>query len=242
MERGDLPRHAWGDLRIAVDVEHESGVGQVLARFRHEEWPSVSVECSATIRANFLGRRPQRASVVLWSRQPPLYPGPYRLERLLVRNGKGEHEVSSPKRLDFYLEENPSLPDYERNVRRFVQGEEVSLEVEASSRYGVKAVTMTASGGYGGVRPERVHFRGEGDGSENCRVLLKARIGDSQRLGRYRAHKMEVVPSSAPSYLAGNTARSEQLHPPLVFEVLKNEDAPPPPPEEPKSPNWGFSG
>lgn len=123
-------------MRIPAEVEHEGGVGLVYATFRHEDWPNASVECSATARANLLGRYPRRASVVLSTQVHPRYPGPYRLERLRVKNRGGWHDVSPLQRLDFYLEKDPSLPAHERNVRRFVQGEEVSLQVEASSRFG----------------------------------------------------------------------------------------------------------
>ena len=91
-------------------------------------------------------------------------------------------------------------------------------------------------------RETDIHLRGEGDGSKECEVLLAGRVKDSQRVGRYRVGEMSI---SAPDpLLKGWTTekREEPLRPPLVFRVLKGEDAPPPPAGEPEKPNWGFAG
>lgn len=242
MEREDFPRYAWGVVSMSVDLEHEGGIGFVNATFRHQELDSVAIKFSGFAKPGLFGRQPRRARVVLQSQgfMTDRNTGPYRLEQLRVQNSKGTHGIEPPPRLGFYMEERPGLPDYERNVRRFKQGEEVSLEVEASHRDGVAVVEMKARSAYLRVPP--VSLRGKGDGSEKCRVRLEGRIGDSQVLGRYRANEMFVSPpwSHRRVEFGGNGPRREPLCPPLVFEVLR-KDGPPPPAKPPKGPNWGFS-
>src|SRR3954463_805395 len=97
MNNDDCPKYEMGRLvTIAVDVEHEGGVRQVTARFRHEEWDGVVIECSGFARPRLFGLYPRRARVMLigkhtWDRNA----GPYQLEHLEVSGGgrAGKYEV-----------------------------------------------------------------------------------------------------------------------------------------------------
>jgi len=256
MEREDFPRFAWGSLvDIEVDVEHERGVGSVNATFQHVLWDNVSIRLVGSPKPassrGLLGlgppRRPRRARIVL--RELEKYAGEltrkdnrsgwYRLKALWVRNDDGIwREIDTPPRLGFvFVEEKPGLPEHETNVRRYKQGEGISLEVEASHPDGVRSVHIVCRNGYGSLYPQRLKLEAQGAGNETCRVLLNARIDDSQQPGRYRAGNMVVRGRGRFHEI------SVPLNPPIVFEVLKNKELPRKQQEEPKpeGPNWGFS-
>lgn len=244
----DLPRYAMGrGVNIAVDVEHESGVWEVKARFQHEEWDGVVIECRGFARPGLFGRYPRRARVMLRSESPTSdrNAGRYRLDHLQVfGRGLKPRVVHPTSKLGFYVEERTGLPDHETNVRRYKRGEEVVLEVEASRHDGVGTVEILASGGYG-PGEQRVFLRGKGSGSKKERVRLKGRIGNSQATGRYRARRMKVFPSARTAVGLPRDRpplpSQPELNPPLVFEVVRNPDLPGEEAQEkPSSRNWGF--
>ncbi|MBA2345017.1 MAG: hypothetical protein H0V83_08040 [Rubrobacter sp.] len=247
MEEQDLPRYVCGSpVRVFVDVEHERGIKFVQAKFQHETWDRVAINCSGFTKHNLFFKPrffPRRARVMLTSQQPMMadYSGWYQLEQLKVEDGnKNWHEIDPYPRQRFYVEEKPGRP-HETNVRQYKQGEELSLEVEASHEKGVDRVRIQFSGGYG-YQQDYIHFSGSGDGSTECRIHLNRRINDSQEPGRYRAYKMEVRPRQTALDRRLNPRpieRTVSLNPPIVFEVVKNEDLTRN--TVPKPHNWGFS-